>query len=180
MDEATLTWEKFKQRFESKFLPKAEKAAMAQKFIDLKQGQMSIAEYVAAFESLSNYGLELVNTPTKKNQKFVYGLNKSLRKPLLTLLDCSFKKLVDTALRLEEVEHDSGDGAQRGKPDFMLKRKFPYYKKSGNFQNMQVKTRMAEPKSQPKDHVDCFNYGEHGHYSRECTKPRVPMSQMSA
>jgi len=40
----------------------------------------------------------------KKNQKFVYGLRKSLRRPLLLHLEITFAKPVDAALTLKEEE----------------------------------------------------------------------------
>ena len=49
-----------------------------------------MTDYVASFEPLSKYGVEYINTPLKKNQRFVYGLKKSLKKPLLLKLEVSF------------------------------------------------------------------------------------------
>ena len=66
-----------------------------------------MTDYVASFESLSKYGIEYINTPMKKNQRFVYGLNKNLKKPLLLKLEVSFDQLVDIALRLEEADRES-------------------------------------------------------------------------
>ena len=83
--EADLTWEKFRKRFELKFVPEAEKVTLARRFINLVQGESSVADYVASFESLSKYGVQYINTPLKKNQRFVYCLNKNLKKPLLLI-----------------------------------------------------------------------------------------------
>ena len=80
--EADLTWEQFRGRFELKFVPEAEKVTLARRYIDLVQGESSMTDYVASFESLSKYGVEYINTPLKKNHRFVYGLNKNLKKPL--------------------------------------------------------------------------------------------------
>ena len=56
INEADLTWEQFQERFELKFVPEAEKVTLARRFIDLVQGESSMADYVASFESLSKYG----------------------------------------------------------------------------------------------------------------------------
>ena len=69
------------------FVPKAEKVSLARCDIDLVQGESSVTDYVTSLESLSKYGIEYINTPLKKNQRFVYGLNKSLKKPLLLKLE---------------------------------------------------------------------------------------------
>lgn len=104
--EAELSWKQFKSHFELKCMTWAGKAALARRFIDLKQGSSSVFEYVATFVSLSKYGLELIRTPLHKNQKFVDMLRKHLRKTLLTQLEVSFEKLVDTTLKLKEIQND--------------------------------------------------------------------------
>ena len=91
IDEVGLAWDQLRARFELKFLPEAEKATLAHKFIDLKQGNSSVAYYVAAFESLSKYRVNFINPPLKKNQKFVHRLCKHLKKELLLKLDVSFE-----------------------------------------------------------------------------------------
>ena len=52
IDEADLTWEQFRERFELKFVPEAEKVTLARRFIDPVQDESSMTEYVASFESL--------------------------------------------------------------------------------------------------------------------------------
>ena len=44
INEADLTWEKFRERFELKFVPEAEKVTLARRFIDLVQGKSSKQE----------------------------------------------------------------------------------------------------------------------------------------
>ena len=82
-------------------MPEAEKVTLTRRFIDLVQGESSVVEYVTSFESLSKFGIEYINTPSKKNQRFVYGLNKNLKKPLLLKLEVPFDELVVIELRLE-------------------------------------------------------------------------------
>ena len=93
---------------------------MARRFLELKQGESSVSEYVASFEALSKYGLEFISTSYKKNLKFVSGLKKYLKKSLLLQLKLSFEELVDSALHLETVEKecDSGNEVEvRKNPD---------------------------------------------------------------
>src|SRR5574338_803815 len=134
--EADLTWEQFRERFELKFVPKAEKVPLARRFIDLVQSESSVTDYVASFESLSKYGVEYINTTLKKNHRFVYGLNKNLKKPLLLKLEVSFDQLVDIALRLEEADRESDVEVVGSKPNFNNKKrpnrfKGPYPSKKG-------------------------------------------------
>ena len=99
-------------------MPEAKKVTLARHFIDLVQGESSVAEYVACFESLSKYGVEYINTPLKKNQRFVYGLNKNLKKPLLLKLEVSFDQLIDIALRLEEADREGDVEVVRAQQNF--------------------------------------------------------------
>ena len=48
---------------------------MAMEFQLLKQGDMTVLQYVTKFERLSRYAPELVNTEEKKIIKFLEGLN---------------------------------------------------------------------------------------------------------
>lgn len=66
--ENEVTWEQFKERFEEKFIPSAQKAELFAKFAFLKQGDKRDMEYVTEFEALSKYGLSFINTPANKNE----------------------------------------------------------------------------------------------------------------
>ena len=114
VDETTLTWAQFRQRFELKFIPESEKNSLARRFLDLKQGKSSVSDYVSSFEALSKYGLEFIATPYKRNLKFVEGLKKYLKRHLMLQLELSFEKLVDAALHLESVEMEHSDDDRGG------------------------------------------------------------------
>ena len=47
MNEMDLTWDKFREWFELKFMPEEEKVTLARRFIDLVQGESSVADYVS-------------------------------------------------------------------------------------------------------------------------------------
>ena len=70
---AVETWEDFRTRFEMKFLSQAERSLQMEKFLTLKQGSMTIREYVNQFNQLARFGLDLVNTQHKKSLRFVKG-----------------------------------------------------------------------------------------------------------
>ena len=67
------TWEDFRVRFEMKFLSQAEQSLQMEKFLTLKQGSLSVKEYVNKFNQLARFGLELVNTPHNKALRFAKG-----------------------------------------------------------------------------------------------------------
>ena len=65
-------------------MSQAEESVQLERFIGLKQGSLSVKEYINQFNELSRFGMELVNTPHKKALKFAKGLNQPLQGFLLT------------------------------------------------------------------------------------------------
>lgn len=72
-NEADITWEQFREATLVKWLPEVGKSQLYRDFMDLKQGVMSFTEYERKFNELSQYGLNLIDTPLKKNEKFIPG-----------------------------------------------------------------------------------------------------------
>jgi PHD/YefM family antitoxin component YafN of YafNO toxin-antitoxin module len=70
-------------------------------FEDLKQGSMSVSEYVTRFTQLSHYALDNVDTNKKKQDWFLNGLNDSLAYALEADDFINFQDMVDKALVLE-------------------------------------------------------------------------------
>ena len=67
-----------KDQFTEKYVPAHIKRQMVVEFQLLKQGDMTVLQYVMKFERLSWYAPELVNTEEKKIIKFLEGLNPIL------------------------------------------------------------------------------------------------------
>ena len=67
------TWETFKNQFTDKYIPSHVKRQKAIKFQQLKQGNMTVLEYVTKFERLARYARELIDTKQKKIIKFLEG-----------------------------------------------------------------------------------------------------------
>jgi hypothetical protein len=70
-------------------------------FEDLKQGSMSVSEYVTRFTQLSCYALDNVDTNEKKQGWFLNGLNDGLSYALEACDFVNFQDMVDKALVLE-------------------------------------------------------------------------------
>ena len=98
------TWDDFRQRFEIKFLSQAEKSMQMERFLALKQGGMTVKEYVNKFNQLARFGLELVDTLHKKALRFARGLNEPLHGLVMSHIPmgATFERLVDMALMHEE------------------------------------------------------------------------------
>jgi hypothetical protein len=70
-------------------------------FVELKQGSMSVNEYVTRFTQLSHYALDNVDTNKKKQDWFLNGLNDGLAYALESRDFVNFQDMVDKALVLE-------------------------------------------------------------------------------
>ena len=87
-----------------KFLSQAEKSLQMESFLVLKQGGMTVKEYVNKFKQLARFGLELVDTPHKKALWFARGWNEPLQGLVMSHIPMgvTFERLVDMALMHEE------------------------------------------------------------------------------
>ena len=62
-----------------KYFPDTVRHAKAQEFLELKQGTMSVMEYVARFTELARFANYYVATDMAKVRRFENGLNLSIR-----------------------------------------------------------------------------------------------------
>jgi hypothetical protein len=67
----------------------------------LTQGTKSLTEYLHAFNNLSRYGTEFVNTDAKKIASFKSGLGPKLMKTLANNKSATFNEFVSDALTQE-------------------------------------------------------------------------------
>jgi hypothetical protein len=70
-------------------------------FKDLKQGSITVSEYVTRFTQLSHYTPDNVDTNEKKQDWFLNGLNDGLAYALEARDFINFQDMVDKALALE-------------------------------------------------------------------------------
>jgi TPP-dependent indolepyruvate ferredoxin oxidoreductase alpha subunit len=70
-------------------------------FKDLKQGSMTVSEYVTCFTQLSHWALDNVDTDEKKQDWFLNGLNDGLAYALEARDFVNFQDMVDKVLVLE-------------------------------------------------------------------------------
>jgi hypothetical protein len=70
-------------------------------FEELKQGSMSVSEYVTRFTELSRYAPDNVDMNEKKQDWFLNGLNDGLAYALEARDFVNFQDMVDMALALE-------------------------------------------------------------------------------
>jgi hypothetical protein len=74
----SINWQEFKNSFKTHHVPLRVMKLKKKEFEDLKQGSMTVSEYVTRFTKLSRYAPGNVDTDKKKQDGFLNGLNDGL------------------------------------------------------------------------------------------------------
>ncbi|TYJ97415.1 ty3-gypsy retrotransposon protein [Cucumis melo var. makuwa] len=78
-DDSKITREQFKENFYAKFFSANVKHAKLQKFLNLKQGDMTVKQYDIEFDMLSCFAPDVVRDVAARAEKFVRGLKLDLQ-----------------------------------------------------------------------------------------------------
>ncbi|GAU46655.1 hypothetical protein TSUD_281460 [Trifolium subterraneum] len=142
-----ITWEMFKREFFNKYFPADVKNKKVVEFMKLEQGNMSVAEYAAKFESLCAFSPHY-NTPEAENDKCVKNFTTLVAKARICDEDGKAKSNYFKAVR--------GKSQDRAKP-------------------YEVKGKGSARGGKGKEKVDgdkCYRCGKIGHRSFECKKDK--------
>ncbi|XP_074337396.1 uncharacterized protein LOC141674584 [Apium graveolens] len=74
-----VTWTRFKELFLEKHYPRYVQKQMEMKFLELKQGNMTVLEYEKNFTELSRFVTKYVDTDEEKARRFQQGLEYWIR-----------------------------------------------------------------------------------------------------
>ena len=74
-----MTWDDFRRLFMGKYFSASARHAKARKFLELRQGTMTVLKYTARFTELACFGDDYVATDAAKVRKFEDGLKLSIR-----------------------------------------------------------------------------------------------------
>ena len=80
-----MTWAEFHEIFMSKSFPATARHAKAQEFLELRQGTMTVIEYMARFTELARFGDDYVATDMAKVRRFENGLKLSIQGKIVGL-----------------------------------------------------------------------------------------------
>jgi hypothetical protein len=97
----SINWPEFRAAFRAHHVPQGVIKLKKKEFQDLKQGSMSVNEYVTKFTQLSRYAPHKVDTDEKKQECFLNGLNDGLAYALEARDFENFHGMVNKALVLE-------------------------------------------------------------------------------
>jgi hypothetical protein len=129
----TITWNEFKARFRTHYVPRGTMKLKRKEFADLKQGGMTVNEYLKSFIQLSRYAPDDINTDEKKHDVFLSGLNDDIQFQLLNTDYADVQHMVDMAIVIEnKIKEMEKDG----------KRKVSF---SGQSSRSNVRPRFSQP-----------------------------------
>ena len=118
-DLEVMTWAEFQELFMGKYFPETARHAKAHEFLELKQGAMTVMDYVARFTELAHFAEDYVATDVAKVKRFENGLKLSIRGRIVRLRLQDMDSMVRTSLTIErEIEdaqstRDAGVGNKR-------------------------------------------------------------------
>ena len=90
-----------------KYFPDTARHVKAQEFLELKQGTMTVIEYVARFTELARFADDNVATDIDKVRRFENGLKLSIRGRIVGLRLQDMDSMVGTALTIEREIEDA-------------------------------------------------------------------------
>jgi hypothetical protein len=94
----SINWLEFMAAFHAYHVPQGVINLKKKEFQDLKQGSMSVNEYITKFTQLSRYALHEVDTDEKKHECFLNGLNDGLTYALEARDFENFQGMVNNSL----------------------------------------------------------------------------------
>jgi hypothetical protein len=133
--EEEITWEKFKDQFRKYHIPAGILKVKQRGFLALTQGNSTMTEYLNKFNHLARYSAHDVDTEERKIDRFLGGLNQTLRCALSMLDFPNFQTLVNKAL-IAEREHKLAKDHKAAYED--RKRKFEPKKEGQVFQKIRT------------------------------------------
>jgi translation initiation factor RLI1 len=110
MNVDTITWNEFMARFRTHYVPRGTMKLKRKEFADLRQGGMSVNEYLNSFIQLSRNAPDDINTDEKKQDMFLNRLNDDIQFQLLNTNYADFQHMVNKAIvienKIKEMEKD--------------------------------------------------------------------------
>ena len=102
-----VTWREFTTAFRQYYIPVGSLNRKLSEFLELKQGNMTVMEYVNKFHHLTQYAGTHVDTDEKKMDRFNRGISCILQEKLYTEGYQTFGALMNAAITMEGLQCDS-------------------------------------------------------------------------
>ena len=105
MDIEAMTWANFHELFMDKYFSATTRHVKAREFLELKQGTMTVMEYVAKFTELAHFEDDYVAMDMATVRRFEDGLKLSIRGKIVGFLLQDMDSMVKTIMAIKrEIE----------------------------------------------------------------------------
>ncbi|KAG6489397.1 hypothetical protein ZIOFF_050666 [Zingiber officinale] len=112
VDLTILTWADFKEVFYGKYFTVDNRTRLAREFLELRQGDMTVAEYVRRFERGRYFVPMITSQPVEELKHFTEGLRPAIRHDIRLSRVTTFREAVNQALMSERDRNDMVKEAQ--------------------------------------------------------------------
>ena len=112
-DLEAMSWAEFQELFMGKYFPDTTRHAKAHEFLELKQGTMTVMDYMDRFTELARFADDYVATDIAKVRRFENGLKLSIRARIVGLRLQDMDSMVGTALTIEREIEDARSTGMR-------------------------------------------------------------------
>ena len=190
-----VTWEQFKKVFFENYFPTSMQGRMEIKFLELKQGDMTVPQYAAKFNELARFAPHQVDTEERKARRFEQGLKPWLYSRISIFQSASYGTILEKAI----IAEGGGEALSQYHKERKIKSKIEGGNKaevasgSGNlpkrksFNPGNTGVKQGDPKRRTeacktcgKSHMGvclkgkavCYNCGQEGHLSPNCPNPK--------
>ena len=106
-DLEVMTWAEFQELFMGKYFPETARHTKAQEFLELKQGAMTVMDYVVRFIELARFADDYMATDLAKVRRFENGLKLSIWDRIVGLRLRDMDSMLGTALTIEKEIEDA-------------------------------------------------------------------------
>ena len=108
-----ITWQEFSEVFRIAHIPAGVMEMKRKEFLELKQGEMTVPEYLSRYTQLARYGKADVSKEEDKTARFLNGLNTGLKKLLVAHDFPTFQHLVNKAILQENMKSEQEENRKR-------------------------------------------------------------------
>ncbi|XP_073049512.1 uncharacterized protein [Primulina eburnea] len=185
---SALKWQEFKDLLYHKYFPRDVRSQKVKEFLELRQGNMSMQEYILMFEEGCQFAPYLTSNDIEKGEYFLRGVRAEIKRDVRMSKDASYKEIVEKARMAKQDEKEIERERHLKRQDFSTKGQGSGWKGKGKFRGKEREEHRPKAPMLPpaydrpvcpkcgKMHRGeclvgsnrCFRYGGVGHVIKYC------------